>query len=388
MKIVVVGLGYVGLSNAALLSQKHEVIGVDISSVVVGQINNRKPPIKDKCLERFFAEKDLMLSASLDLKSSIRGADYVIVATPTNYDELVNSFDTESVRAVIADVTKHAPNASIVIKSTIPIGFVDEIKAQMGTSNVMFSPEFLREGTALYDNLYPSRIIVGDKSERAETFANLLANCSFKEDVNVFLTGAKEAEAIKLFSNSYLAMRVAFFNELDTYALANDMLSGEIISGMGFDPRIGSGYNNPSFGYGGYCLPKDTKQLLSNFADIPQDIIEAIVNANDTRKNFIADTIIARKPKLVGIYRLQMKMGSDNFRNSAIQGIINRLNTAKIETIIYEPSISEKTIFGLPVVESLNDFKRQSDLIVCNRTTPEIMDVYSKVFTRDIFHDS
>ena len=343
MKIVVVGLGYVGLSNAVLLAQQNEVIGVDISKERVEVLNARKSPIIDVELSEYLAEKNLNLSVSTDLQNSIKGADYVIVSTPTNYDEITNFFDTSSVELVIEQVVKNEPDVSVVVKSTIPVGFIDFVRERYNTDNVFFSPEFLREGRALYDNLYPSRIIVGEKSERAKRFAKLLAQGAIKSDVEVLLTGAREAEAIKLFANTYLAMRVAFFNELDSYALAGDMSSREIIGGVSLDPRIGAYYNNPSFGYGGYCLPKDTKQLLANYENVPQNMIRAIVDANSTRKDFLADAIIKQQPKTVGVYRLVMKEGSDNFRQSSSQGIMKRIKAKGISVIVYEPELIKPT---------------------------------------------
>jgi len=387
MKIVVVGLGYVGLSNAVLLAQHNEVIGVDISQERVDALNARKSPIIDTELSEYLTEKDLNLSASTDLKASLTGADYVIVSTPTNYDETTNFFDTSVVEAVIAQVIESEPTACIVVKSTIPVGFMEDVSERLKTDAVIFSPEFLREGKALYDNLYPSRIIVGEKSERAKTFANLLAEGALKSDVELLFTGAREAEAIKLFSNTYLAMRVAFFNELDSYALAGDMNSREIIEGVSIDPRIGNHYNNPSFGYGGYCLPKDSKQLLANYEAVPQNMIRAIVDANSTRKDFLADVIIKKRPKTVGIYRLVMKAESDNFRQSSIQGIMKRIKAKGIEVIVYEPALLRDIYFNSKVVADLNKFKRKADVIVANRMTDELVDFNHKVFTRDLFNE-
>ena len=387
MKIVVVGLGYVGLSNAVLLAQHNEVIGVDISPERVDALNARKSTIIDAELSEYLAERDLNLSASTDLKASVQGADYVIVSTPTNYDEKTNFFDTSSVEVVIAEVIESEPTACIVVKSTIPVGFMEDVSERLKTDAVLFSPEFLREGKALYDNLYPSRIIVGEKSERAETFANLLAEGALKSDVELLFTGAREAEAIKLFSNTYLAMRVAFFNELDSYALAGDMNSREIIEGVSLDPRIGNHYNNPSFGYGGYCLPKDSKQLLANYEAVPQNMIRAIVDANSTRKDFLADVIIKKRPKTVGIYRLVMKAESDNFRQSSIQGIMKRIKAKGIEVIVYEPALLRDIYFNSKVVADLNEFKRKADVIVANRMTDELVDSNHKVFTRDLFNE-
>ena len=388
MKIVVVGLGYVGLSNAVLLAQHNEVIGVDISQERVDALNARKCPIIDAELSEYLAEKDLDLFASTDLKASLYGADYVIVSTPTNYDEKTNFFDTSSVEKVIAEVTESEPKTCIVVKSTIPVGFIDDVRERFDTDAVIFSPEFLREGKALYDNLHPSRIIVSEKSERAEIFANLLAEAAIKSDVELLFTGTREAEAIKLFSNTYLAMRVAFFNELDSYALAGNMNSREIINGVSLDPRIGNHYNNPSFGYGGYCLPKDTKQLLANYDLVPQNIIRAIVDANSTRKGFLADTIIKKQPKTVGVYRLVMKEGSDNFRQSSIQGIMKRIKAKGIEVVVYEPELKEPFFYNSRVEKDLNVFKKSVDIILANRLVSDLENVSEKVFTRDLFHEN
>ena len=385
MKIVVVGLGYVGLSNAVLLAQHNEVIGVDISQQRVDAINARQSPIIDAELSEYLAEKDLSLSASTKLRASVKGADYVVVSTPTNYDEKTNLFDTSSVEVVIAQVAESEPDACIVLKSTIPVGFVEDVRERLKTDAVIFSPEFLREGKALYDNLNPSRIIVGERSKRAEVFAQLLADAAIKNDVDLLLTGAREAEAIKLFSNSYLAMRVAFFNELDTYAIAGDMNSRDIIKGVSLDPRIGNHYNNPSFGYGGYCLPKDTKQLLANYDSVPQNIIRAIVDANSTRKDFLADEIIKKQPETVGIYRLVTKVGSDNFRQSSIQGIMRRIKTKGINIVVYEPALHKDEFFNSRVETDVSVFKNNVDIILANRMVPELEDVAEKVFTRDLF---
>ena len=385
MKIVVVGLGYVGLSNAVLLAQHNEVIGVDISQDRVDSINAWRSPINDDKVTQYLAEKDLNLSASTDLKASVVGADYVIVSTPTNYDERTNFFDTSSVETVISDVIQFETNACIVVKSTIPVGFVEDVRERLQTSAVIFSPEFLREGRALYDNLHPSRIIVGEKSKRARVFARLLAQGALKSDIDILYTGAREAEAIKLFSNTYLAMRVAFFNELDSYALAGDINSREIIEGVSLDPRIGDHYNNPSFGYGGYCLPKDTKQLLANYDAVPQNIIRAIVDANSTRKDFLADVIINLQPKTVGIYRLVMKAGSDNFRQSSIQGIMKRIKAKGIEVVVYEPELTEVEFFNSRIERDFEKFKSSVDIILANRMFSELDAVSKIVFTRDLF---
>ena len=384
-KIVVIGLGYVGLSNAVLLAQHNEVIGVDVSEDRVNLVNARKSPIIDVELSEYLTNKDLNLSASTDLQASLPGAEYVIVSTPTNYNVKTNFFDTSSVEAVISEVIEYAPNACIVVKSTIPVGFVDNIRKRLKTDVVIFSPEFLREGRALFDNLHPSRIIVGEKSRRAELFAELLAKGALKTDIEIMFTGTREAEAIKLFSNTYLAMRVAFFNELDSYALAGYMDSREIIEGVSSDPRIGKHYNNPSFGYGGYCLPKDTKQLLSNYDAVPQNIIRAIVDANTTRKDYLADVILKKRPNTVGIFRLVMKEGSDNFRQSSIQGIMKRLKAKGIEVIVYEPDLKESKFFNSHVERDFSVFKDCVDIILANRMVPELADVSVEVFTRDIF---
>ena len=385
MKIVVVGLGYVGLSNAVLLAQHNEVIGVDISQERVDALNARTSPIIDEEISEYLAKKDLTLSASTELTVSVKGAHYVIVSTPTNYDETTNFFDTSSVEKVITQVIRSEPNACVVVKSTIPVGFIDDIRERLNTDAVIFSPEFLREGKALYDNLHPSRIIVGEKSQRAAVFANILVQGAIKTDLDVLFTGACEAEAIKLFSNTYLAMRVAFFNELDSYALAGKINSREIIDGVSLDPRIGRHYNNPSFGYGGYCLPKDTKQLLANYDTVPQNIIRAIVDANSTRKDFLADLIIKKKPKTVGVYRLAMKAGSDNFRESSVQGLMKRIRAKGIDVIIYEPELNELEFLNSRVESDISSFKDSADVIVANRMVSDLADVREKVFSRDLF---
>ena len=385
MKIAVAGLGYVGLTNAVLLAQKNEVYAVDIDPERVAMVNDRKCPIVDPELEIFLTNHDLNLTATLDSKAAFKSAKYVIVATPTNYNIMTNYFDTSSVEVVIEEITKVNPEALIVIKSTIPIGFVEKVREKFQTQQVLFSPEFLREGSALNDNLHPSRIIVGERSARAEVFANLLLDASYETDVPILYTDAHEAEAIKLFANTYLAMRVAFFNELDSYAMSANIDPRQIIEGISLDPRIGQQYNNPSFGYGGYCLPKDTKQLLANFNQVPQKLIQAIVEANSTRKDFLTEQILAGNPKVVGIYRLAMKAGSDNFRESAIQGIMRRLKAHGVNIVIYEPAIENKTFFNLPVYKDLESFKILADVIIANRFVDEIADVSDKVFTRDLF---